>query len=368
MKQITVHFPPQKEVSCPIFVDSGLMDYPKKWLTEKYQGRPLVIITDDAVKSLHGNRLHCLLRSFDPLMLSIREGEHSKIRQTLQQLEEQMFKHCCDRTTVVLALGGGVVGDIAGFLASTYMRGISYIQLPTTLLAMVDSSIGGKTAINTPAGKNLIGSIWQPDQVVIDIKCLNTLNNQQIINGLVEALKMFLISDPDCPDFIQGIINGVLKRETSVLQEVILKSLCIKASIVSEDERENHLRKILNFGHTIGHALEQITDYRLLHGYAVGYGILVESKISQLLGILSSESYQTIQSVFARLDIHGHAIAEYDVEHVIEATKNDKKNISGFPRYVLLEKPGCVYQKSDDTVWAVTDSMVKKAFIEVCGV
>jgi 3-dehydroquinate synthase len=368
MTQIMMKIPPQQVTYCPIQIEPHLLSHPDKWLPEHCINKKLVVITDDNVKNYYGNTLLKKLKKYDPLLLSFLPGEKSKNYQTKQYLENQMLESHCDRDTIILALGGGVVGDVAGFVAATYMRGISYIQIPTTLLAMVDSSIGGKTGINTTRGKNLIGAFWQPIAVIIDTNCLTTLPKTHLINGLIEALKMFMTSDLTSFNYASKHIDKILNADILTLKDIIQRAITTKINIVSQDERENGLRTILNFGHTIGHALEKIMDYTLLHGYAVALGILVEAKISQLSGFLSHVDYQTIQSLFLKLSISADLLEKIEVEKIIMATKRDKKVKSGSVRYVLLKNIGQVYNQDNSFIHSVSDEIVRNALLEVSGV
>jgi 3-dehydroquinate synthase len=260
----------------------------------------VVIITDHHVKKLYGDALleKLLQRGFQVLLLSFRAGEKSKNSRVKERLEGEMLRHQCGRNTMIVALGGGVVGDLAGFVAATYMRGIPYIQIPTTLLAMIDSSIGGKTGVNTIHGKNLIGAFWQPTAVIADLNFLKTLSQEQIINGLMEAIKIFLTNDRDQFFFVQEHLAQLLIPDLTLLEEVVIKAVEQKMTLVQKDEKESGERMILNFGHTIGHAIEQVSQYKIMHGYAVGLGILVELKISELLGICSKTEAAMIVDFF----------------------------------------------------------------------
>ncbi len=368
MNQILMQIPARQTISYPIMVGKDLLSCPDKWLPIDWRSKQLVIITDDNVNKIYGESLASVLSESKPLLFTFLPGEKSKNYQTKQFLEEQMIQHHCNRETIIIALGGGVVGDVAGFVASTFMRGISYIQIPTTLLAMVDSSVGGKTSINTDQGKNLIGAFWQPSFVVADINCLLTLPQTHITNGLIEALKMFMTSDINNFNYASDNLDKVINKDLSVLKNVVEHAIKIKVKIVSHDEKENHQRMILNFGHTIGHALEKVSGYTLLHGYAVALGILVEAKISQLLGLFSFKEYQVIQSLFLKLNISWQQIKHINSDDVIHATKNDKKIKLNNVRYVLLEKLGKAYE--DDGIFAhpVTDDIVKKALFDVSEV
>lgn len=368
MTQMMMKIPAQQATTYSIMIESHLLDHPDQWLPRDCYNKKLVIITDDNVKKQYGERLFDKLNKSKPLLLSFSPGEKSKNYQTKQYLEEQMIQSDCNRETIILSLGGGVVGDMAGFIAASYMRGISYIQLPTTLLAMVDSSIGGKTAINMPQGKNLVGAFWQPMGVVADLNCLTTLSDTHLINGLVEALKMFMISDVDYFNYANQHLDKILHRDSAILQNIVQQAMKIKIGVVSKDEKENNQRVILNFGHTIGHALEKISNYNLLHGYAVALGILVEAKISQLLGFLSSDAYQMIQSLFLRLNISGLQLKGFDFESIIQTTKRDKKIKSDHVRYVLLKAIGQVCNDDDSFTYPVSDEIVKKALFNVSEV
>jgi 3-dehydroquinate synthase len=367
MKRLTVTIPKKQASAYPILIGNHLLTNPKTWLPDMTQYDDIVIITDSRVKRYYGDAFaKCLLgHGFSVKLFSFPAGEKSKQQKTKQALEEKMLRAHCHRNTLCLALGGGVVGDLAGFLAATYMRGISYIQIPTTLLAMVDSSVGGKTAIDTVFGKNLIGAFWQPIRVIIDLYCLKSLPKKQLINGLIEALKMFLTSDAKNFDAAELGLDKILENETFALSEVIYQAVAIKANVVEKDEKENNLRMILNFGHTIGHAIEMLSQYKMPHGYAVGYGILVEAKISEMLGFLTHENFIRIQSVFARLGIVGKALKKIEIDDLIKKTKLDKKAKAGEVCYVLLKGIGHVYKKENKYAHPVPDNTVKQAFLEL---
>ena len=368
MNQIMMKIPAREPVSYSINIGFDLLSRPEEWLPQDSHTKKLVIITDDNINPIYGKKLAHTLNNYKPLLLSFLPGEKSKNYQTKQLLEEQMMEHHCNRDTLILSLGGGVVGDLAGFIASTYMRGIPYIQIPTTLLAMVDSSVGGKTGINSDQGKNLIGAFWQPSCVVADLHCLMTLSPVHIINGLIEAIKVFMTNDLDHLNYVINHVNDIQHKDISILKKIVEEAIKIKVDVVSQDERESGQRMVLNFGHTIGHALEKVTDYKMLHGYAVALGILVEAKISQLSGFLSSEEYHIIRSLFLKLNILGSQLKNMNFNDIILATKSDKKTKSGNVRYILLKKLGEVYK--DNTVFAhpVSDEMVNNALLDVSEV
>lgn len=339
------------------FLDGGA------WLTQKKWSQ-IVIVTDDVIQKLYAFSLQKYLsqQGYSVLLFSFAAGEKSKNNKTKQAIEQAMFKNGCDRDTLILALGGGVVGDLAGFIASTFLRGISYIQIPTSLLAMVDSSIGGKTGINTSYGKNLIGCIYQPFCVVIDTALLKTLPRNHLINGLIECIKMFLTHDADSFQYTESHLESIIQGRESFLNEMIVRAIRIKAAVVTRDERDQGERNTLNFGHTIGHALEKLSHYELLHGYAVGYGMLVEAMISHLLGQLDVKEFITIRHLMASLGIHSKDLRKYNIDALIQATRIDKKCRAGHVHYVLLNRIGHVNASHHQFVHPVPDDIVKRAF------
>ncbi len=365
-KQLKVNIPATTANSYPIIIKPNLLQHPETWL-KNLAFDQLVVITDHTVRKLYGENLNQNLQEqgYKTVLLSFPAGEKSKNQAIKSQLEERMLRQRCNRNTLCIALGGGVVGDLTGFIAATYMRGIPYLQIPTSLLAMVDSSVGGKTAIDTPYGKNLIGAFWQPKAVIADLHCLTTLPSKQLIAGLVEAFKMFITSDVKSFSYAQKNLQKITALDNNLFQNIIYRAVKIKADVVAQDERESGLRMILNFGHTIGHAVEQLSNYKILHGYAVGLGILVEAKIAQLLGILSSANYEIIQTLMAKLGVRGHDLKKYDSAAIIQATQLDKKAKTGAARYVLLKNLGQVYHEKNSFAHPVEDAIVKAAVAEV---
>jgi len=367
MSEIILRLPVKQVANYPIKIQENLFPHPDQWLPDNCNNKKLVIITDDNINKIYGAKLFEIFNKYDYLIISFSPGEMKKNYQTKQFIENKMLQNNCDRESIILAIGGGVVGDLAGFVAATYMRGISYIQIPTTLLAMIDSSIGGKTGINTEQGKNLIGAFWQPLSVVIDTNFLSTLSLEHIINGLIEAIKIFLTSDQDSFYYLNNHVDDILQNNFFSLKNIIERAVQLKVDIVTQDERESGPRMILNFGHTIGHALEKVLNYNILHGYAVGLGILVEVKISELLGLLKSEDYQIIRELFLKLNISGEQLKEININEIILATQSDKKNLKNTVRYVLLKNIGEVYTKNKLIVHPVSDDIVKQAIFIVSG-
>jgi len=318
-----------------------------------------VVITDNNVKKLYGEKVAKNLKAD---LLSFPAGEKNKNRETKARLEDEMIKLGCGRDTLIIALGGGVVGDLAGFIAATYMRGIPYIQIPTTLLAMVDSSVGGKTAVDTAEGKNLIGVFCQPNKVLVDINYLDTLPKKQLINGLFEAIKMFLTHDKQMFNYTEKNLNKIINKDKEVLQKIIKQAVKIKAEVVQRDEKENNERMVLNFGHTIGHVIEKLSDYKLLHGYAVGLGILVEARMAELLNILSANNYESIKRLFKQLGIDDRKITG-KIENIIKVMNVDKKNNNGKSKFVLLKNIGEVSVANGSYAREVDLKIIKSALI-----
>ncbi len=366
IKKINMNIPTCKAASYPVLIGDDLLKR-LTWMPKDYS--QIVVITDHKVKKYYADNLVKLLiiKGYKVLLLSFSSGEKYKNIRTKNRLEEQMLKCVCDRNTLILALGGGVVGDLAGFTAATYMRGIAYIQIPTTLLAMVDSSIGGKTGIDTPQGKNLIGAYWQPKAVIADIACLRTLPKKHLINGLIEALKAFLIRDAKSFSYLQNNMDAILQGDVKILGHMVEKAARIKIDVVQKDEKDNHLRAILNFGHTIGHALELVSNYKILHGHAVAYGILVEAKIAELMGILSPKNFLIIEGILNQLHFMSKDLKKWDVNKIIQATTLDKKAKKGMINYILLKDIGAVYQYKNTYAHMVSDKTVKKAFLAISG-
>jgi 3-dehydroquinate synthase len=361
---VMVKLPSTPASSYTIDIGDELLTKPEQWLPKNISFSHIVIITDNTVKKLYLNPLIDALKKLGhaPLALSFPAGEKYKHQATKQKVEEKILRKNFGRDTLCIALGGGVVGDLAGFIAATYMRGIPYIQIPTTLLAMVDSSVGGKTAIDTPQGKNLIGAFWQPKAVVADINCLKTLPKEHLISGIIEALKMFLINDIGSFHYLQKNMDAIINQDKKSLQKLIEKAVTVKTDVVAADEKEKNLRMVLNFGHTIGHALEKITHYKLLHGHAVAYGILLECAISRELKYLDEKNYTLIETVLNKLGFYADYFKKFNPTDIIRATQTDKKNSGGNVRYILLKQLGEVHQEKGIFVHTVSDKIVKTVF------
>ncbi|MFC1615638.1 3-dehydroquinate synthase [Patescibacteria group bacterium] len=299
MKTIKVNLKSEIDNSYPIFVEKGCHEKIPAYLKKHKVGVKYAIITDSKVKKLYANQLHRLLKKhgIESEIFVFPNGEKSKNIATIEKLAELMISKKFDRNDAIIALGGGVVGDMAGFLASIYMRGIPFVQIPTTLLAMVDSSVGGKTGIDLKSGKNLLGTFYQPEAVFMDSSYLKTLSPKQIKNGLAEVIKYGIIKDKNLFNFIEQKLKNILILEEKTIETIIIKSIKIKSKIVEEDEKESGLRMILNYGHSYGHAIEKMSNYKLLHGYAISIGMVMENKIAVEKKIMKGQEEERIKKL-----------------------------------------------------------------------
>lgn len=370
IEHIQVRINPKPANKYNIFLGSGVTNSYQEWLPKIDECSFIVIITDKLVENLHAKTFAKKLESlgYKVILLVIPPGEESKSLVIKESLEITMLKNKCDRRTLLIAFGGGVIGDLTGFIAATYMRGIRYIQIPTTLLSVLDSSVGGKTGINTLYGKNLIGAIWQPISVVTDINLLSTLPQLQLINGLIEAIKIFLTSDVKSFSYLARNLKKCLARDEKVLLSIIKRAVKLKAMVVQKDEREENLRMILNFGHTVGHAIEKLSDYQILHGFCVALGIIVETKIAVLMGYLSEDNFGQVVDLLENVGVTIEMLMKFDIDEIINNMLIDKKNKNGDIYMVLLREIGCVYMTNDKIASIVTKDIIKQAFSELVKV
>lgn len=300
------------------------------------------LITDDNVASLYGKQLCHSLRNdgVNIELFTIRPGEEHKTRKTKEELEDQLLQEGYGRDSCIIALGGGVVCDVAGFLAATYCRGVPLVMIPTTLLAMVDASIGGKNGVNVPQGKNMIGTIYRPKAIWTDLSLLSSLPEREIKNGIVEMIKHGIIYDNKYFEFMDSHAEDILALDSATLEKAIADSYRIKTGIVEEDEFEKGKRHLLNFGHTVGHALETLTHYSLSHGEAVAIGIVVESRLALQLGHLSQVAFDRICNIFAKFSIDTTFPEAISHEDLLSAMSMDKKSVNNNPRFVLIDDIG----------------------------
>jgi 3-dehydroquinate synthase len=294
--------------------------------------RRVFVLTSAPVWGLWGQAMQ---RSFKdaPVVLVLKPGEEHKTMKSVEGLLREMAQAGGDRGSLLIAFGGGIVGDVGGFAASIFMRGIPYVQAPTTFLAQVDSSVGGKTGVNLPEGKNLVGSFYQPLAVFADIDVLETLPARELRAGLMESVKAGIIRDRALVRFMEEHADEVLGRDAKALEKVIAASIRMKAEVVSRDERESGLRMILNFGHTVGHALEQTTGYKLLHGEAVGWGMVAALHLARERGTISRGQFERLENL---IHLYGPLpVLKMRANKVVAATGGDKKNVGGVRRFVL---------------------------------
>jgi len=299
-----------------------------------------MVVTDATVAPLYLARLRAALGQRNVAECILPPGEQHKTLETVSGIFDALVGKRLNRDGVVLALGGGVVGDIAGFAAACYQRGIGYVQLPTTLLAQVDSSVGGKTGVNHPGGKNLIGAFHQPLAVLADTDTLKTLPDRELSAGLAEVIKYGCVWDPQLLDWLERNVDALRDRDAAALAHAIHRSCAIKAAVVGKDERERDLRAILNFGHTFGHAIEAATGYQsYLHGEAVALGMIMAADLSQRLGMIDAAMGERIAALVRRAGLPT-AAPRIGRARALQLMRMDKKVLSGTIRLVLLEGAG----------------------------
>lgn len=318
-----------------VFVGAGLLASiaPRVQRVAGRLPRRIFVLTSPEIWALWGEAF-CASFAESPIALFQPAGEKYKTIASVEKLTRQMVSAGGDRSSLLIAFGGGIVGDVGGFVAAIFMRGIRYVQVPTTFLAQVDSSVGGKTGVNLPEGKNLVGSFHHPLAVFADIDVLGTLPGRELRAGLMESVKAGIIRDRTLVRFMEEHVDEILGRDPRALEKVIAASVRMKADVVNHDERENGLRMILNFGHTLGHAIEQVTRYKvLLHGEAVGWGMIAALQLAQRRGTISSRQAERLESL---VRLYGPLPPlKVRAAKLVAATGADKKNVGGVRRFVL---------------------------------
>jgi 3-dehydroquinate synthase len=347
--------------SYQIDIGTGLLADPDTW-SRVPPAAYGVIVSNTTVAPLYAQRLQAAVaaRHRHVEIVVLPDGEQYKDWQTLNRIFDAMLQRGCDRKSVVYALGGGVVGDMAGFAAACYMRGVPFVQVPTTLLAQVDSSVGGKTGINHPLGKNMIGAFYQPLLVACDLDTLHTLPAREFSAGLAEVIKYGPIADVQFLDWLESNLDDLVRRDTAAVSHAVRRSCEIKAAVVGQDEREAGLRAILNFGHTFGHAIEAGLGYgEWLHGEAVGCGMVMAMHLSQRLGYVDPGWVRRVTDLLRRAGspVVGPALGP---DRYLELMRVDKKSEAGEIRFVVIERPGAAI------VRGAPDALVREVIVDCC--
>lgn len=333
--------------SYPIYVGKSLLSSPQ-YLLPHVQGRQVCIVTNNTVAPLYLNQVRDCLPGLTVDQVILPDGEQFKNLATLETIFNHLLENRHNRTTTLIALGGGVVGDMTGFAAACYQRGVNFIQIPTTLLAMVDSSVGGKTGVNHPLGKNMIGAFHQPQAVLADTATLASLSSRELSAGLAEVIKYGLIRDYPFFEWLESNVDSLLNGDSDALAYAIETSCQCKANIVASDEREEGVRAILNLGHTFGHAIETAQGYgNWLHGEAVAAGMVMAADLSMRNGHLSLEELERIKRLLMRANLPTRAPAEMTPADFLRLMGVDKKVLDGRLRLVLLESMGVATVTSD---------------------
>jgi len=352
MKTVTVNL---SERSYPVHVGPGS----RATLSELCQSAPtprqIVIIADETVAGLHLDTLLAALPA-EPIVARVPAGESSKSVATAERLYDALAAARVERNDLILTFGGGVVGDLGGFAAATWLRGLRFVQIPTTLLAAIDASVGGKTGVNHPAGKNLVGAFHQPIGVVADTDFLATLPPRDFTAGLAESVKHALIRDADFLEWHETQADAICALDADVLTELIGRNVAIKANVVSQDEREHGLRAILNFGHTIGHAIEHVLHFDLRHGECVALGMVAANRIAVARGMIAAEVGERTVRLLERLGLPTRLTKPVDPAQIATTCRLDKKVRAGAVHFVLLSAIGQTQRVADVTDDEIADA------------
>ena len=357
---VYIHLPGDRDYE--IRIGTGLLNEPASW-----QGLPksaaAVIVSNETVAPLYAERLRERLQAIYARvdLVVLPDGEQHKGWESLNRICDHLLGEALDRKTVLFALGGGVIGDMTGFAAAIYMRGVPFVQVPTTLLAQVDSSVGGKTAINHPLGKNMLGAFYQPERVIADLDTLDTLPDRELRAGLAEVIKYGPIADAGFLCWIEDNLDALLARDKAVLGYAVRRSCEIKAAVVGQDEREAGLRAILNFGHTFGHAIEAGLGYgEWLHGEAVGCGMVMATHLSQRLGLVDAAFVERITRLVAAAGLPTVG-PQLGADRYIELMRVDKKAEGGDMRFVVIDEPGSAAMRG------APDALVREVITHCCA-
>ena len=328
-----------KDRSYSIIIEKGLINRVSEEIRKVYKGKKIFIITDDNVNKYYGGKISEELKvsDFEVKLLSLKPGEETKNFNTLPIVYNELLDFNLTRSDLIIALGGGVIGDLAGFVASTYLRGVDFVQIPTSLLAQVDSSVGGKVAVDLDRGKNLVGSFYHPKCVLIDPEVLNTLEDRFFIDGMAEVIKYGCIKDKEFFDYLEKMENN--QQLINNMEVVIHKCCDIKRQVVENDEKDKGERMLLNFGHTLGHAIEQHYNYtKYSHGEGVAIGMYVISKISEEKGLTKKGTSQRIKDILVKYNLPYEL--DVNIEETLEAINLDKKKLGNDLNIIILKEIG----------------------------
>lgn len=357
--ELDIKIPASPEGGYPIRIGTDFLGSVWDRIKADFANHGKFVVTDDNLVS--AGHLQKLLGGRDVATFTISPpGETNKTIDTAVSIIEAMEKAYLGRDTLVVALGGGTVGDIAGFAAAIFKRGVPVVQIPTTTVAQADSSVGGKTGVDSSISKNAFGAFWHPAAVYIDVATLATLDDRQFRAGLVESVKHAIIADADYFGFLEANLDAILERKPDVLEEVAHKNCTIKGRVVEADPREQNLRRSLNYGHTIGHAVESASKFELLHGEAVAIGIIGAGLIEIEMGLAQAGRLQRIRGILEKLGVPVRLPPNLAEENLIDLIKRDKKAINKWPRFVLIDKIGGVYRKDGQYAVEVAPELVTK--------
>jgi len=333
--------------SYPIYIGEGLLTKPDL-LEQHIKGSEVLVVTNTTVDALYLQQVLGLLTNYRCESVVLPDGEEFKTLEVMNQIFDSLLSHHFSRQVTLIALGGGVIGDMTGFAASCYQRGVPFIQIPTTLLSQVDSSVGGKTAVNHVLGKNMIGAFYQPQCVIADTTTLNTLDSRQLSSGLAEVIKYGLINDPDFFEWLEANMASLRNKEPSIVAEAIERSCQDKANIVAQDELEQGIRALLNLGHTFGHAIETGMGYgHVLHGEGVAIGMVMAADLSQRMGWITPRDVTRIKDLIGAAGLPINALKEMDTTQFMSLMSVDKKVKNGCIRLILLKGIGQAIMSDD---------------------
>ncbi len=350
-----------------IVIGAGVLDSCGAELRTALPNRRFAIISDDIVAPIYAARVAAACAPASVTLFTIPAGEASKTREQWARLTDELLSAGFGRDSAIIALGGGVIGDLAGFVAATYMRGVPFVQMPTSLLAMIDASIGGKTGVDTSAGKNLVGAFHHPALVIVDPRALSTLPLVHLRNGLAEAIKHGVIASAAEFEWIAANVRGLLREggpDAALAERLVRTNIEIKADVVARDERESGVRKTLNFGHTIGHAVESLSGYTMLHGECIAVGMVVEARIAAKLGEADAALAGAIVQLLRAASLPFAVPDSMTASAVIDATRSDKKARAGSVEYALPAKLGAMAGADRGYAIPVPDSVIVEAIGE----